>query len=95
MFALSNKLVTKRELALRAINLEQNVIGEAVGSQDQTAAAFGGLNCIEFNRRTFDVAPLFLSTKRLQNLQNNLLLCFTGFSKDCRDYRKRANRGNT
>ena len=40
LYAMSNKYVTKRELALNAINLEQNIIGEAVGSQDQTIAAF-------------------------------------------------------
>lgn len=82
IFALKNKLVTKRELAMRAINMEQNVIGEAVGSQDQTAAAFGGLNYIEFNKsNTFQVSPLFLSKDRLSDLQNNLLLCFTGFQR--------------
>ena len=46
--AMLHKMVTKRELALAAIDMEQNIIGEAVGSQDQTAAAFGGLNLITF-----------------------------------------------
>ena len=50
LFAMKNRMVTKRELALKAINLEQKIIGEAVGSQDQTIAAFGGLNLIEFNK---------------------------------------------
>ncbi len=82
MFALKNQLVTKRELALRSINMEQNIIGEAVGSQDQTAAAFGGLNYIEFSKNnTFQVSPLFMSKASLLEFQDNLLLCFTGFQR--------------
>ena len=42
VYALKGEFVTKRKLALEAINIEQNIIGEAVGSQDQVAAAFGG-----------------------------------------------------
>lgn len=82
LYSLENKLVTKRELALSAINLEQNIIGEAVGSQDQTAAAFGGLNFIEFDKKQiFEVKTLPLNIDRLNELQDNLLLCFTGFSR--------------
>ena len=82
LYAMKNRMVTKRELALSAINLEQNIIGEAVGSQDQTAAAFGGLNLITFNKqKTFEVQTLTVSQERLNELQDNLLLCFTGFSR--------------
>lgn len=82
LFAMKGRMVTKRELALSAINLEQNIIGEAVGSQDQTAAAFGGFNIIEFSRNaTFRVQEFFISEERLQHLQDHLLLCFTGFSR--------------
>ena len=49
LYALQNYMPTKRELALKAIHVEQDLIGESVGSQDQTAAAFGGLNKITFN----------------------------------------------
>jgi len=80
--AMKRQLVTKRELALRAIDIEQNVIGEAVGSQDQTAAAFGGLNLIDFNKsKTFQVSEMIISDERLKSLQDSLLLCFTGFSR--------------
>jgi len=62
--------------------MEQNIIGESVGSQDQTAAAFGGLNLIEFNRqRTFEVRGLTISQERIRSLQDHLVLCFTGFSR--------------
>ena len=82
LYAMKNRMVTKRELALSAINLEQNIIGEAVGSQDQTAAAFGGLNLISFNKQsTFEVQTLTVSQQRINELQDNLLLCFTGFSR--------------
>ena len=80
--AMQHKMVTKRELALAAIDMEQNIIGEAVGSQDQTAAAFGGLNLIEFNKQqTFEVRGLTISQERIQSLQDHLVLCFTGFSR--------------
>jgi D-glycero-alpha-D-manno-heptose-7-phosphate kinase len=84
--ALKNYMPTKRELALQAIHVEQNMIGEHVGSQDQTAAAFGGLNKIEFSEmQTFEVDPIIISRERLQELQNNLLLCFTGFARTASD----------
>lgn len=82
LYALQHRMVTKRELALAAINMEQNIIGESVGSQDQTAAAFGGFNLIEFNKqRTIEVQGVTISEERLQLLQSHLLLCFTGFSR--------------
>jgi len=82
LHALQNYMPTKRELALNAINIEQNIIGESVGSQDQVAASFGGFNKIEFSQdRVFDVAPIILSEDRLLDLQSKLLLCFTGFAR--------------
>jgi len=82
LYAMKNKMVTKRELALNAINLEQNIIGEAVGSQDQTIAAFGGFNLIEFNKlKTFQVQEMLISEERRKSLEENLILCFTGFAR--------------
>ena len=61
LFALKNQMATKRELALNAINLEQNIIGESVGSQDQVIAAFGGFNLIEFSKlKTVLMFPDFI-----------------------------------
>jgi D-glycero-alpha-D-manno-heptose-7-phosphate kinase len=89
LYAMNNQAVTKRELALKAINLEQNIIGEAVGSQDQTIAAFGGFNLIEFNKsKTFEVQKIMISDDRLESLQENLLLCFTGFARTAEDIAK-------
>ena len=60
LHALNNYMPTKRELALQAIHVEQNLINESVGSQDQTAAAFGGLNKVTFNDTSnIDVDPIW------------------------------------
>jgi len=82
LYALQNYMPTKRELALEATHVEQDLIGESVGSQDQTAAAFGGLNIINFNGgRDFDVDPIIVSNERRTELQENLMLFFTGFAR--------------
>ncbi|MCR4338815.1 MAG: hypothetical protein NUW01_02895 [Gemmatimonadaceae bacterium] len=80
--ALEGRYVTKDELAKSAIHIEQRVIQENVGSQDQISAAFGGFNRIEFNRNgTFHVSPIILSRERSRELQSHLMLVFTGFSR--------------
>ena len=82
IYELQNKMVSKRQLAINAINVEQNLIKESVGSQDQTVAAFGGLNKIEFGgRNEFTVKPIPLNPKRIKLLENNLMLFFTRFSR--------------
>lgn len=80
--ALKGNYATKEELAKDAIHIEQDIIGENVGSQDQTLAAFGGFNRIEFKRNgSFDVSPVILGRERLDELQSHLMLCFTGLSR--------------
>ena len=82
LHALNNYMPTKRELALQAIHVEQDLINESVGSQDQTAAAFGGLNKITFNDTSnIDVDPIIISQNRQSELESNLLLFFTGFAR--------------
>jgi len=77
-----NVFPTKQELAANAIHIEQNIIKESVGSQDQVAAAFGGFNKISFSGgNNFQVEPLNLKNEIRSELQNNLLLCFTGFAR--------------
>jgi len=85
-YALNNQMRTKNQLAHDAIEIEQRRIGEAVGSQDQTAAAFGGLNRINFGGyRELEVTPLTISTEKMRNLQDHLMLFFTGFSRNASD----------
>lgn len=79
---LNGQTASKEGLARDAIHVEQNVIGENVGSQDQVSAAFGGFNRIEFHcNDTFDVAPVILPDHRRKELRDHLMLCFTGFSR--------------
>lgn len=83
------KMANKDGLAQDAIHIEQNVIGENVGSQDQVSAAFGGFNRIEFHRNdSFDVAPVILPGHRREALHDHLMLCFTGFSRIASDVAK-------
>jgi len=82
VMALQGKYISKEELASQAIHVEQKVIQENVGSQDQISAAFGGLNRIEFRQDgSFDVAPIILPKERLAVLQSHLMLCYTGLSR--------------
>lgn len=79
---LNGQMANKDGLARDAIHVEQNVIGENVGSQDQVSAAFGGFNRIEFHRNdSFDVDPVILPGHRREELRDHLMLCFTGFSR--------------
>lgn len=81
--ALGGSYISKEELAAQAINIEQNVIGESVGSQDQISAAFGGFNRIEFLRDgSFQVTPIILQKDRVHELQDHLMLFFTGLSRN-------------
>lgn len=80
--AMKHEMWTKRELAMRAIKIEQDQIGESVGSQDQTAAAFGGFNRIQFGgAHEISVSPVILRPSKLENLEQHLMLFFTGFSR--------------
>jgi D-glycero-alpha-D-manno-heptose-7-phosphate kinase len=86
LYALKGKMVTKRQLAREAIHIEQNLIKESVGSQDQVATAFGGLNKIEFGgEQEFYVQPVTLSNGKLNLLQDHLMLFFTGFVRNASD----------
>ena len=89
LYSLKNCMPTKKELVLDAIHVEQNLIGEYVGSQDQTAAAFGGLNKISFNSiNDIEVDPIILPSERRYALQENLMLFFTGFARNSSDLAK-------
>jgi D-glycero-alpha-D-manno-heptose-7-phosphate kinase len=82
VMALNGRYISKDELASQAIYVEQQVIKENVGSQDQISAAFGGFNRIQFRQDgSFEVAPIVLAKTRLEELQSHLMLCFTGFSR--------------
>ena len=80
--AARGKIISKEKLASNAINIEQNIIKENVGSQDQIAAAYGGLNHITFDQNgTFDVNKIVIPENRMKELNSNLILLYTGVSR--------------
>lgn len=86
LYALKGKMVSKRHLAEAAINIEQNILKENIGTQDQVAAAFGGLNKIEFGGESdFYVYPITVRKKKIEILQKHLMLFFTGFTRNASD----------
>ncbi len=79
---LRGQVTSKQSLAEQAIHVEQNLIGETVGSQDQIAAAYGGINRIYFLQNgKFEVRPVIVPPVRLEQMRSRMLLFFTGFSR--------------
>ncbi|MBI4309477.1 MAG: kinase [Candidatus Omnitrophica bacterium] len=82
LYALKGTMTTKERLAKEAIHVEQDMIKENVGCQDQMLAAYGGFNYIEFGGTNhLRVQPVTLSAVQLNLLQDHLMLFFTGFSR--------------
>jgi D-glycero-alpha-D-manno-heptose-7-phosphate kinase len=75
---LQNQNLTKRDLALKAIDLEQNILKESVGSQDQIAASFGGFNKVVFGGNwEFVCSPMHVSKETLTELESWVQVFFT------------------
>ena len=79
--SLKGRYIDKYTLANDAIFLERTLCEESGGVQDQIAASFGGLNKIEFSQDGFHVNPIIISRQRRSELNHNLMLFFTGFSR--------------
>jgi len=73
----NKKKLNKLDLALDAIDIEQNILKENVGSQDQIAASFGGFNYIQFNRNRIKVNKI-LNIKNVEKIEKSILLVFSG-----------------
>ena len=84
IYAQLREHVSSAELAEEACSIEIDVLGRAVGKQDQYIAAFGGLTCaLEFEKDgTVQVSPLRLSDATVFDLEEHLLMFFTGFSRN-------------
>lgn len=80
-YALKGKYADKRKLADDAIYLERSLCKESGGVQDQIAASFGGMNRIQFGPDGYTVNPVIISPERKEELNRNLMLFFTGFSR--------------
>lgn len=91
-YALKGKYVSKKKLSEDAIYLERVLCGEAGGWQDQIAAAYGGFNRIDFSNHNFYVSPIIISPDRRRQLNQNLMLFFTGFSRFSADIQKQTKR---
>lgn len=82
IYASRGIIVTKKRLALECIKIEQEMINENIGSQDQIATAFGGLNKIIFSRDdNIEVNPVTIKRERINELEDSLALFFTGFTR--------------
>ena len=87
-YALKGKYADKRRLADDAIYLERELCRESGGWQDQIAASFGGFNRINFNADGYEVLPMIISPERKKQLNQNLMMFFTGFTRFSSDVQK-------
>jgi D-glycero-alpha-D-manno-heptose-7-phosphate kinase len=82
LHAYKKNLVHPEELAEQACHIELDLLKDPIGKQDQYVAAYGGLTCFTFRKDgKVDACPLKVSTETLYNLEDNLLLFFTGYSR--------------
>lgn len=79
--ALKGKMMSKVMLAKEAIHVERDILREHGGWQDQVSAAFGGLNRIDFRNNEFKVSPIIIHPDRKNQLNDSLLLFYTGVTR--------------
>ncbi len=86
---LKGNTLTKMDLIKKAIQVEQEILGEYVGSQDQVMAAHGGFCRVDFStNHEIRISPMVMNPERLSEFQNHLLLFFTGFSRTASEIAK-------
>ena len=78
--ALKGEMCNKKELADEAIYIERVLCNESGGIQDQIAASYGGFNRIDMSEEGYQVKPIILPKKRKKELNDSLMLFFTGFT---------------
>lgn len=82
LHTLNKTVVTRQDLAEQACHIELDRLGEPIGKQDQYIAAFGGIQCLHFERDgAVRVEPLSVSAETLYNLEDNLVMFFTGYTR--------------
>jgi len=81
LHAYQRNLIHPRELAEQACDIEINKLGEPIGKQDQYIAAYGGITCFEFTKKSVKAYPLKIQKEILYDLEDNLLLFFTGYTR--------------
>lgn len=86
LHAMQRRHVTAEDVAREACHIEIDILRQAVGRQDQYIASYGGITCFEFlPDDTVKVSPLKISSETLSDLEENLLLFFTGYSRAATD----------
>ena len=86
IYAFKREHVVAQNLAEEACDIEIGKLGRPVGKQDQYIAAFGGLTCFEFDRQgRVSVSPLQIPRAAFHDLEDRLLLFFTGYSRNADD----------
>jgi len=88
LYALEGRRVSKQQLAEQAVYIEQQMIKERVGCQDQFHAAFGGLNVMEFTKEKITVRPVVISIEKLNLLEESLISFYTGLTRYASDVLK-------
>jgi D-glycero-alpha-D-manno-heptose-7-phosphate kinase len=99
LHAYKKNLVHSSELAEQACDIELNRLGEPIGKQDQYISAYGGVTCFRFKPdETVEAWPLRVSTETLHNLEDNLMLFFTGCCRSAssilKDQHEKSANGN-
>jgi D-glycero-alpha-D-manno-heptose-7-phosphate kinase len=90
LYGFRNRVVSASLLADQACRIEINVLGKPIGRQDQYAAAFGGLNYIRFNTdETVDVEPVPCRAETLKEMEQHILLVYTGGTRDANEILRR------
>ncbi len=100
VYALKRHHASAQEIADEACDIEINVLGEPVGKQDQFIASYGGLTCFEFHQDgTTTATPLSIPERALHELEEHLLLFFTGYSRSAseilKDQKDKSTSGDT
>ncbi len=89
LHALRGRMSTKMQLARESIHVEQNLVGETVGCQDQVLAAFGGLKQVRFYEDgQIAVDPVILPRERIAELKSHLMLYYTGLARTASEVAK-------
>ncbi len=85
LFKLNKNNLNKKELAKKSLFVEQKILNEMVGSQDQIAATYGGFNRIFFNKNNSFKLKKIKSNKNLKLLEDNLILIYTSMNRNAHD----------
>ncbi|MFZ2641716.1 MAG: kinase, partial [Verrucomicrobiia bacterium] len=89
LYALKGRMPTKHQLAMESIQIEQEMVKETVGSQDQVLAAYGGFNHVTFHPNgEITVRPVALARDRIRELNSHLMLFYTGIKRTAADVAK-------